>query len=167
MNRAQFPLIGLAVMAAVVGGGLYLNRGSHVALNGEIKKVRLHEVDARNSVAILDFRFSNPADYQFMVRTIELFMEAGAPGSEPVPGFIVADIDAKRLLDAIPDLGPKYNDSLKVRDRIPPKASDDRMIAARFEVPVADLQKRTRFRIRIEDVDGAVSELTETNAQAH
>ena len=74
---------------------------------------------------------------------------------------MVADIDAKRVMEAIPELGPKYNESLKVRDRIPPKTADDRMIAARFELPVADLDRRARFRLRVEDVDGAVSELIE------
>jgi hypothetical protein len=164
MNRAQFPIIGLAVVAAVVGWGLYMNRGSHVVLRGEIRKVRLHKVDDNSSVAILDFRFDNPADYPLVVRSAQLFLEGG---KEPVEGAVVADMDAKRLLQAIPELGPKYNDSLKVRDRIPPRSSDDRMITARFEVPVADLEKRKTFRIRVEDVDGAISELTEANAAAH
>ena len=39
----------------------------------------------------------------------------------------------------------------------------DRMIAARFEIPVTELNRRRRFRLRMEDVDGAVSELTESN----
>lgn len=166
MNRMLFPALGLAVVAAIVGGGIYLNRGSHIVLLGEIKKVRTHEVDEKSSVAIVDFRFANPADYPFMVRSVELFLD-GPAGKSPISGTVVADSDARRLLEAIPELGPKYNDSLKIRDRLPPRASNDRMIAARFEVPVADLNARSRFRLRVEEVDGAVSELTENHVPAH
>ena len=35
------------------------------------------------------------------------------------------------------------------------------MIAARFDMPVDKLEARKTFRIRIEDVDGPVSELVE------
>lgn len=164
MSRVNFPVIGLAIVAAIIGAALYLNRGSHVVLRGEIKKVRLHPIDDNNSVAIVDFRFENPANYPFVVRTVQLFLENG---KEPVEGFVVADVDAKRLFEAVPDLGPKYNDSLKVRDRIAAKSSDDRMVAARFEVGAGELQKRKTFRLRVEDVDGAVSELTEANAPAN
>jgi hypothetical protein len=159
MNRALFPLIGLGIVAAIVGGALYSNRGSHVVLDGQIQKVRTHSVDERSSAAIIDFRFVNPARYPFVVRDVELFL-VGKDGKE-TPGMVVSDIDAKRLLDAVPELGPKYNDTLKVRDKVMPKQSDDRMVAARFEVPEADLQARARFRIRVEDVDGAVSEILE------
>jgi hypothetical protein len=161
MNRHLFPLLGLAVVALIVGGGLFLNRGSHVVLRGEIKKVRTHAVDDKSSVAIVDFRFVNPASYPLMVRSVDLTME-GPAGAAPVSGAVVADMDARRLFEALPELGPKFNDSLKIRDRVAPKASDDRMVAARFEVPVADLERRVRFRLRVEDVDGAVSELLET-----
>ena len=166
MNRMWFPLLGLAVVALVVGGGMFLNRGSQVGLGGEIKKVRTHAVDEKSSVAIVDFRFANPANYPFMVRSVDLFMD-GPAGKVAIPGTVVADSDARRLLEAIPELGPKYNDSLKVRDRLPPRSSDDRMIAARFEVPVAELNGRSRFRLRVEEVDGVVSELTEKNASTH
>jgi len=160
MKRFFFPALGLLVAAGIVGGALYLNRGAHVVLRGEIRKVRTHEIDDKSSVAILDFRFANPADYPLLVRTVQLFLEPPA-GAPPIEGAVVADIDAKRLLEALPELGPKYNDSLKVRDRIAPKTSDDRMVAARFEVPVTELNRRHRFRLRVEDVDGAVSELFE------
>ena len=166
MNRMWFPVLGLAVVALVLGVGIFLNRGSHVGLGGEIKKVRTHAVDEKSSVAIVDFRFANPADYPFMVRSVDLFME-GPAGKAAIPGTVVADSDARRLLEAIPELGPKYNDSLKVRDRLPPRSSDDRMIAARFEVPVAELDGRSRFRLRVEEVDGVVSELTEKNVSTH
>ena len=47
------------------------------------------------------------------------------------------------------------------RDKIPGQHSEDRMIVARFEVPVTKLDARKNLKIRIEDVDGPVSELVE------
>jgi hypothetical protein len=166
MNRALFPLLGLIAAAAIVGGGIYLNRGSHMVLRGGINKVRTHAVDDKSSVAVVDFRFTNPADYPFLVRTVQLFLD-GQAGTEPLEGAIVADVDAKRVMEAIPELGPKYNDSLKVRDRLGPKTSNDRMIAARFEVPVTELNRRKQFRLRVEETDGAVTELIEAHGQTN
>ena len=47
--------------------------------------------------------------------------------------------------------------------KIPARESQDRMIAARFEVPESKLTARKRLVLRIEDVDGPVSELVEGN----
>jgi len=38
----------------------------------------------------------------------------------------------------------------------------DRMIAVRFEIPVAQLDARKRLKLKIEDVDGPSGELIET-----
>ena len=70
-------------------------------------------------------------------------------------------MDATRLFEGLPLLGQKYNDTLVIRDKIPSQASMDRMVAARFEAPESKLESRKRFLIRIEDVDGPVSELSE------
>lgn len=162
MNRFLIPAIGLGVVTALVGGMLLLNRGSRVVLDGEIKKVRTHEADEKSSVAIIDFRFANPARYPLVVRSVDVILEGGeAGGGKPITGTVVADVDARRFLEAYPDLGPKFNDSLKVRDKIAAGTADDRMIAARFEVPVTELNRRRRFRVRVLDVDGAMSELAE------
>lgn len=154
-------MIGLALVGLALGTILYTNQGSRVVLEGSIKKVRTHEADASSSVAIIDFRFANPARYPLVVRSVDVILEGSAPDSKPIAGFVVADGDAKRFLEAYPDLGPKYNDSLKIRDRIGPGTADDRMVTARFDVPVAELERRKRFRVRVLDVDGAMSELVE------
>jgi hypothetical protein len=70
-------------------------------------------------------------------------------------------VDAKKIFEYYPILGQKYNTSLLTRDKIPGRKSEDRMIVARFEIPVAKLDGRTNLKIRIEDVDGPVSELVE------
>lgn len=164
MNRLLFPLLGLAVVGLILVGALYSNRGSRMELHGEINKVRAHALDERSSVVVVDFRLSNSADYPFMIRTVQLFLDS-ANGTAPAEGVVVAEVDARRLFEALPELGPKYNDSLKIRDRLAPKAIDDRMIAARFELPVAELNRRARFRLQIEEVDGAISEITEAKSK--
>jgi hypothetical protein len=73
----------------------------------------------------------------------------------------VSEVDAARLFEYFPLLGQKYNDSLIARTRLEPHRTLDRMIAAKFEIPEAQLQARKGLRIRIEDVDGAVSEIAE------
>jgi hypothetical protein len=121
--------------------------------------VRTQAMDERSSVVILDFRFVNPSDHSFVVRTATVFLVEA--NGDKIEGTPVADIDARRVFQYYPLLGQKYNESLKIRDKVAPHESMDRMIAARFEVPESTLQDREKFIIRIEDVDGAVSEIVE------
>lgn len=150
-----FGLLGVAIMAAILGGGLFVSRGSHVELKGHIQKVRIQPVEENTTAVIVDFHYTNPADYAFVVRdvTVEITTAEG----EVVAGRTVADIDAERFLAAYPELGGKFNKSLVTREKIQPKQSDDRMIAASFELPVAAVEKRKGIRVRIEDVDRPVS----------
>ena len=150
--------IGLVVILIAVAGIMYMQRGSHVELKGSILKVRTMGMDDNSSLAVIDFRFVNPSDYPFVVRSVDVTATVGGQNltSTPVP-----EVDAKRIFEYYPILGPKYNTSLLTRDRIPGRQSEDRMIATRFEIPVAKLDARTNLKIRIEDVDGPVSELAE------
>jgi hypothetical protein len=70
-------------------------------------------------------------------------------------------VDAKTLFRYYPLLGEKFNDTLLMRDRIGSRQGMDRMVAARFEVPESQLQDRKKLAVRIEEVDGVVSEITE------
>jgi hypothetical protein len=74
---------------------------------------------------------------------------------------VVSEVDAKQLFAAMPVLGQKFNDTLILRDKIPPHTSQDRMVAARFEVPEARFESRKRFVIRVEEVDGKVVEYSD------
>jgi hypothetical protein len=74
---------------------------------------------------------------------------------------VVSEGDAQRIFEYYPALGQKYNPSLVARTRIAARQSMDRMLAARFEVPEKELQARRRLIIRVEEVDGAVSEIAE------
>ncbi|MCC6364321.1 MAG: hypothetical protein IT165_12415 [Bryobacterales bacterium] len=149
--------IGVVIVAIVAAVVLKVNLGSHMVLDSSIKSVRTVALD-QASAMVIDFRLTNPADYPFVVRTVSLIAEIDG---KPVEGAVVADVDAKRLIDYYPAFGPKYNDTLRMKDRINPGQTMDRMVAARFEVPEAKLQARTRLTLRIEEVDGQVTEIVE------
>lgn len=149
--------IGLVFVLIAVAIILFLQRGAHVELKGAILKVRTMGMNDDSSLAVVDFRFVNPSDYPFVVRAVDV-SATGADGQN-YTSTAVPEVDAKRIFEYYPILGQKYNASLIPRDRIPARQSEDRMIVARFEVPVAKLDARTNLKIRIEDVDGPVSEL--------
>jgi hypothetical protein len=161
MNKPLLVALGIAVLVvvAVVGGVFYVQRGAHVELQGKILKVRTAPLDENSSVAVLDFRFTNIADYPFAVREVTVALEDSS--GNRIQGTTIAETDAQHLMEALPLLGQKYNPSLIVRDKIPGHASQDRMIAARFDIPEAQIEKRRQLTIRIEDVDGPVSEIKE------
>lgn len=151
--------IGLVVVLIAVGFILYLQRGAHVELKGAILKVRTMGMEDNSSLAVVDFRFANSSDYPFVVRSVDV-TATGADGQN-YSSTPVSEVDARRIFEYYPVLGQKYNATLVTRDRIPGKHSEDRMIVARFELPVAQLDARKNLKIRIEDVDGPVSELVE------
>jgi len=151
--------VGIAVIAVAVCGILYMQRGARVGVTGQILKVRTAPLDDNSSVAVIDFRFVNPADVVFVVHTVSVLMEDKA-GTQYTSSTI-SDMDATRLFEGLPLLGQKYNDTLVIRDKIPSRASMDRMVAARFEVPESTLEARKRLVVRIEEVDGKVFDLSE------
>lgn len=154
-----FVGVGLVAVAMAVAAIVYLQWGAHVELKGSILKVRTLAPDDNSSIAIIDFRFVNPSDYPFIVRTVDVSLEDEQ--GNIVEGSTISEVDAKRLFQYFPILGQKYNDSLLIRTRVEPRHSMDRMVAARFEIPESRLNARKRLRVRIEDVDGAVSEIVE------
>jgi len=158
-DKAVVLAVGLGVVAALVGVILYLNRGSHIQLKGEIQKVRMREMDDNSTVVVADFRFVNPASYPFVVRKVDMFVETRE--GDVLDGKEVSEPDARRMFDYYKLLGPKYNDTFTIREKVAPRQSMDRMLAARFEVPASKIEQRKRILIRVEDVDGAVSELVQ------
>ena len=159
----MFLVAGLLVASAAVGFVMWWNRGAHLELKGSVLKVRTLKTDEANSIAIIDFRFANSADYPFVVRKVDVTLEdrSGAT-TESIP---ISDVDATRLFEYYKELGQKYNPSLLMRARIAPRQTLDRMIAASFALTEEKLQQRKALHVRVEDVDGAVSELVE-NAPA-
>ncbi len=161
MNREvlKYSLVGLAIVVAGVAAVLWWTRGAHVHLEGRIGRVRLQPMDERATVAVVDFRATNASDYPFVVRDIKLYLER-ADGTR-VEGMAIAEIDVQRLFQYYPLLGQRYNDTLRMRDRIEPRQTVDRMVAARFEFPEAELERRRRFIVWVQDLDGVISEIRE------
>lgn len=152
--------MGLVVIAIAVLWIFYMQRGAHIEPAGKILKVRTLALDEGSSIAVVDFRVVNSSDYTVVVREVTVTLEQ--PNGTAPDGTVVSEVDARRLFQYYPVLGQKYNDSLIIRDRIKPHETLDRMIAVRFEVPVAQLDARKRLRLRIVDVDGPSGELIET-----
>jgi len=111
------------------------------------------------AIAVIDFRITNPSNVQFEVRTVTVEMEDNQ-GKSTV-GQSVSEMDAKRLFEALPMLRPKFNPTLLMRERLGSHGSADRMIAARFQAPMATLDGRKRFIVKIEEVDGKSFEYAE------
>lgn len=163
--KAKIPVnlsaigIGLFVVICAVGFMFYIQRGAHIELKGSVLKVRTQAMDASSSVAVIDFRFVNPSNYPFVVQEVNISLVD--KDGKTVEGTTVSELDARRLFQYYPVLGQKYNDSLLMRDKIPGRASMDRMIVARFEIPEAAVQSRKDLKIKITDVDGPEAELVE------
>jgi hypothetical protein len=151
--------IGIGAIAVIVTGILYMQRGARVGLTGNYLKVRTAPLDENSSVAVVDFRINNPSNVRFVVRTVTLVMDD--PDGNKYEGRTVAEMDARRLFEYLPLLGQKFNDSLVINDNIPARGAADKMIAARFDAPESRLEKRRKFILRIEDVDGPITEIPE------
>ncbi len=159
--RAFLPFLGVGVglVGLLVGAVFWMQRGAHPELKGTIGKVRTLGLPDSSTVVVVDFRFANAADYPFVVRRVDVLVES-AEGRR-VEGAAVSEPDAQRLFAYYPALGPKYNESLVARTRVRPGESMDRMVAARFEMTEEEFGRRRGLWIRVEDVDGAASEIRE------
>jgi hypothetical protein len=151
--------IGLICIAIAVGAIFYVQRGAHIDAHGRFIKVRTAPIDDNDSFVVIDFRIENPSDYGFKVRTVTVLLDDNS--GNRTEGQTASDSSAKQAIEGIPALGEKYNDSLIMNNVVPPKTSWDRMIAASFHLPEANLQARKRFVVRIEEVDGKISEISE------
>ena len=108
--------IGLAIIALAVGGIFVMQRGDRIELPGKILKVRTAELDQDSSIAVIDFRITNPSNVQFEVRTVTVELDDSQGKS--YQGQSVSEMDAKRLFEGLPVLGQKYNPTLLMRERL-------------------------------------------------
>jgi hypothetical protein len=159
MKHPKLVAFGSAALVVLVGIAIawWAARGSHLELRGSILKVRTAPTDDNSSVAVLDFRVTNVADYEFNVLNVKVIVEEKS--GNKVEGVTVSEVDARHLFEVLPLLGQKYNDSLVVRNRVPPHATEDRMIAASFPIPESRLDMRQGIVVRVEEVEGNVSEI--------
>ena len=149
--------IGLLVIGAMIGGGLFATRGTHLELNGSVRKTRVAALSPTRSVVVLDFRATNPSDYPFVVKTVEVEVTL-ANGKKEI-GQYVPEVDAKTLFPALPALGDKLAASIGTGEKIGAKQTVERMAAASFPMPESDLAARKGVVLRLRDVDGPLAEL--------
>jgi hypothetical protein len=153
--------IGLAVVAIGIGITFYGTKGAHLDLQGKILKVRTLATDDKNSLLVLDFRVTNVATKQnFIVQDANVVITL-ADGKQ-VDADTVARTDVNRVLEYYKMLGPKYNETLIMRDKVAPGQTIDRMLAVTAPIPEGDVEKRKNLVLRLHDVDGPTSELTES-----
>ena len=153
-----FFLVGLGAVGAAIFGAFYMNRGSQMHLTGSILKVR-SMADGDGAVVFADFRVTNTAAIPFVVNSVQMTMET--PDGETASAVVLSKSDVETISKARRLLGPKYNDVLSIQDKLPPVQVVDRMAAGRFKFPPKFLETRKTLRLRIEEADGAVSEIVE------
>ena len=159
-QAAIFVGIGVLILAAVLSVTLYSTRGSHLTLEGKVLKVRTLATDEKNSIAVIDFRVTNRSNQLFVTKDADVIVTG--PDGKEIPGDTIARTDINRVMDYYKMLGPKYNETLIIRDKVGPGESMDRMVAATFPITESDLEKRTKLTLRLHDVDGATFDLTES-----
>lgn len=154
MNRRLLLIVlgGAAAVVLLIASGLFVQRGARLSLEGAVQKIRIHASSETSTAVFADFRATNASDVLFQVRDVTI--ELVSPDGSVMSGEPVADVDATRYLAAYPELGQKFNPSLVSREKIAAKATVDRMIAARFEVPERTI-RRGKLRVRVVDADGA------------
>lgn len=149
-------LAGLVVVALAVGGILFMQRGAHMDLTGSMT-VRIHATDKDTALAILNLHLTNPASHGYQVSDVEVALETKAGDATT---RIVSKTDAKRLVDAMPELGPFYP-TLYTKYVVPPHSTGDYTLLAQFSFPENMLNDRQRFVVKIHEVDGTVAEIRE------
>jgi hypothetical protein len=155
-----FLLAGLAVVGGLIFTMFTTTKDAHLRLEGRILKVRVLALpDSAAALVVVDFRATNPSNVPFVGSSVTLRLEPAS--GEPVEGLMISKPDVENMFRYEKLLGPKYNDVYSLQDRIAPHQTLDRMAAARFNVPEAAINNRKAIRIRLEDVDGAMAELSE------
>ncbi len=155
-KRLLIPvLIGIAVVAIVLGFVLTGTKGAHLALEWKLVKPRLAAIDENSRAVVTDFRIANVSDVRFVVSDVTATLTTAS--GDTVDGQVIARADVQQLLAFNRFLGNQYNPVLTIRDQIRPREMFDRMVAVRFEVPLAQVQKARKMTLILHEVDGVES----------
>lgn len=146
----------VAVIGVLVWVGFSSTRGNHLAPTGHIGKVRVQRVEDGVSFVVVDFNVKNDSDRNFVVRDISIGIDRpeGAVEGEPV-----AAPDLEGAFHAYPELGPRFNPVMRLRDVLPAHREVDLMVGGRFDLP-ADKVENHKLTLRVQDVTGAEFVLT-------
>jgi len=150
--------IGLVVAAVAVLGVVTLQRGSTPHLAAEITGVRTLGVEESASVALVDFRFTNDSRMLFIVQDTLMTLVDGK--GQVHEGRIISASHTNQLFELFAALGGRQAESLVAKTRIGAGQARTAMVAARFEISKTALDARQKLTVSVQEVDGAVSELT-------
>ena|SRR5689334_5231512 len=150
--------VGLAVIGLLVAGVMFMQRGDAIEIQAKFLKVRTAPLDDTSTVAVVDLRITNPSNLLLEIRQVQMEME-DAGGMRT--GDVIGEGDTKRVFEALPVLGQKFLDTLSMRQRISSRSVGDYMVAARFAVPIAQVDARKRFILHVEEVDGKTFDFKE------
>jgi hypothetical protein len=159
---SRFPLLVLAGLVLVAGavGLMYMGtKGNHLELTGDILKVRVLTLAPEASLVIVDFRIRNPSDIPFVLKGASLTLETAT--GEILEGTTVSKADIETVFQYNKILGPKFNDVLGIKDKIPPRQNLDRMVGARFEISEAKADERKAIHMHLEEFKGVTADLVE------
>jgi len=152
--------VGILLVAAAVFGILYSNKGSHLVLKEKILKIRTGALSDQDSILVLDLRLENTSDVPFVVRQVEVSIDK-ADGSTS-QASIISKMDVHQVFQFNRFLGDQFNDTLSMKDKVAPHATIDRMVAARFDVPIKDLDSAKLMHLSIQDLDGPYFEISQS-----
>ena len=147
----------LAVIAVLLWFGFATTKGNHLAPVGTIGKIRVQKVTDDVCFVVIDFNVKNDSDRDMVVHNVSVSID------RPEGAIDGLGVSASALEDAFhsyPDLGEKFNPIMKERDTVPAHRELDRMVAARFDIPVEKMEERRKLTLRVEDVTGPVLLLT-------
>jgi hypothetical protein len=162
MNKRFLILFGIGILlvAAAISALLYSNKGSHLVLKEKILKIRTGALSDQDSILVLDLRLENPSDVPFVVRQVEVSIDK-ADGSTS-PAAIISKMDVHQIFQFNRFLGDQFNDTLSMKDKVSPHSTVDRMVAARFDVPIKDLDSAKLLHLSIQDLDGPYFEISQS-----
>jgi hypothetical protein len=162
MSKRFFILfgVGVVIIATAVFAILYSHKGNHLELTGKVLKIRTGALSEQDCIAVLDVRLQNPTDVPFEVRQVQVILTK--QDGRTADAALIAKMDLHQVFQFNRFLGDQYNDSLSLKDVIPPHGTVDRMIAARFDVPNKDLEASKSILLSIQDMGGTLFEITQS-----
>jgi hypothetical protein len=155
-KRLLIPvLIGIAVMSVVVVFIVTGTKGAHLELQWKLVKPRVGALGDNNTAVVTDFRIANLSDVRFVVSDVTSTLTRA--NGDTMDGQVIARDDVPQMLQFNRFLGNQYNPVLSLRDEIRPHETFDRMVAVRFELPLADARKSRKMTLTLHEVDGVES----------
>ena len=153
-----FLVIGLIAVGILVSITWESTKGAHLELDGRILHVRTLAVNPQATIVVVDFRETNPSDLPFVLKDAQMKLE----GVKDEPsGQMISKSDMATVFEYMKQLGPQYNRVFGTGDRIPPRKTEDLMVAARFELPESVIDARSAVHLYFSELNRAETDLVE------